>query len=209
MATQKSQLRDSPIPVWTLTMIAAGILAYVIPGSAPLIVYDRAAILSGEVWRLITGNWVHFSTSHLAYDSATLGIAGWMIEHRGYPYYKCLYILAPILIGAGLLAAQPDLRFYGGLSGIACGAVVYLALHGLRDGGPWRWICLSVLLLTTGKIILESAMNAFAFVKVDNVPFAPVPLSHVLGALTALLIFCWPYVRELMRLKIQASVREM
>jgi rhomboid family GlyGly-CTERM serine protease len=190
-------------------MVAAGILAYVVPNSASLIVYDRAAILSGEVWRLITGNWVHFSLSHLVYDSATLGLAGWMIERRGYPYYKSLYILAPILIGAGLLVAQPDLQLYGGLSGIACGAVVFLALHGLRDAGPWRWICLTVLLLTTGKIILESAMNVFAFLKVDNVPFSPVPLSHVLGALTALLIFCLPYARDLMRFKNPVSVREI
>ncbi|MBI3597779.1 MAG: rhombosortase [Nitrospirae bacterium] len=190
-------------------MVAAGVLAYVVPNSGTLIVYDRAAILSGEVWRLMTGNWVHFSVSHLVYDSATLGIAGWMIERRGYPYYKSLYILAPILIGAGLLAAQPDIQFYGGLSGIACGAVVYLALHGLREAGPWRWICLTVLLLTTGKIVLESAMNAFAFVKVDDVPFSPVPLSHVLGALTALLIFCWPYARDLMHPKSPVSVREI
>ena len=190
-------------------MVAAGILAYVVPNSAPLIVYDRAAILSGEVWRLITGNWVHFSVSHLVYDSATLGIVGWMIERRGYPYYKSLYILAPFLIGTGLLAAQHDLHFYGGLSGVACGAVVYLTLHGLREPGPWRWICLNVLFLTTGKIILESAINAFAFVKVDDVPFAPVPLSHVLGALAALLIFFWPYVRDLTRLKSPVSVREI
>jgi rhomboid family GlyGly-CTERM serine protease len=209
MAPQKSQLRDRQIPVWTLMVVAAGILAYVVPNSASLIVYDRSAILSGEVWRLITGNWVHFSLSHLVYDSATLGIAGWMIERRGYPYYKSLYILAPILIGVGLLAAQPGLQFYGGLSGIACGAVVYLALHGIRDAGPWRWICLTVLLLTTGKIILESAMNAFAFVNVGDVPFAPVPMSHILGALTALLIFCWPYARDLMRLKSPVAVREI
>ena len=208
MATQKSQLRDSPIPVWTLMMVAAGVLAYVIPGSAPLMVYDRAAILSGEVWRLFTGNWVHFSLSHLVYDSATLGIVGWMIERRGYPYYKRLYILAPILIGVGLFAAQPDLQFYGGLSGMACGAVVYLTLHGLREDGPWRWICLTVLLLTSGKIVLESLTNGFAVVQVDNIPFAPVPLSHVLGALTALLIFCWPYVRALKRLGRKAAMFE-
>lgn len=209
MATRQSQLSDLRMPVWTILMVAAGILAYVIPGSASLIVYDRSAILSGEVWRLISGNWVHFSLSHLVYDSVTLGIAGWMIERRGYPYYKSLYILGPILIGAGLLAAQPGLQFYGGLSGLACGAVVYLTLHGLRDSAPWRWICLTVLLLTSGKIILESAMNTFTFVRVDDVSFAPVPLSHVLGALAALLIFCWPYARDWMRLKNPVSVREI
>jgi len=175
-------------------MVAAGIAAYAIPGVAPQIIYDRSAILSGEVWRLITGNWVHFSISHLFYDVATLGTAGWMIERRGYPYYGGLCALSAFSIGAVLLAARPDLHFYGGLSGIASGVVVYLALRGVQEVGPWRWICLTALLLTTGKIIVESATNQFALVVADSVPFAPVPLSHIVGGLTALLIFCWPSV---------------
>ena len=51
------------VPLWTLALVGSGLLIYSMPGWTAHLVYDRTAILSGEVWRLITGNFVHWSTS--------------------------------------------------------------------------------------------------------------------------------------------------
>lgn len=177
------------VPVVTLLVVAGGIVTYLIPGLASQMVYDRAAILAGETWRLFSGNWVHFSPSHLFYDLLALGIAGWIIERRRYPYFGLVCVLSALSIGTVLLAMKPELQFYGGLSGVATGAIVFLALHGLREPGPWRWICVATLVLTLGKVLLESMTGQLTFAVVDRIPFVPVPLSHVVGGLTASLIF--------------------
>src|SRR4051812_25687175 len=44
------------------------------PGFKAWLIYDRAAILHGELWRLWTGHLVHFSNSHLLLDASVCGI---------------------------------------------------------------------------------------------------------------------------------------
>ncbi len=196
MVATKAKGPGRQVPIVTLLVVAAGIAAYVIPGLASQLVYDRAAILSGEVWRLLTGNWVHFSASHLLYDLLALGIAGWIIERRGYPNFGLLCVLAAVGISTALLAASPEVQLYGGLSGVATGALIYLALYGLKEPGPWRWICIAALVLTVGKVLLESMTGRFIIGAAGSVPFVPVPLSHIVGGLTAALLFWWSRARD-------------
>lgn len=196
MGTKNSRGAGRQVPVVTLFVVAGGIVTYLIPGLASQMVYDRAAILGGEGWRLFTGNWVHFSTSHLLYDVLAFGLAGWIIERRGYPYFGLLCALSALSIGAVLLAMRPDVQLYGGLSGVATAAIVYLALHGLKEPGPWRWICVAALALTVGKVVRESVTGQLTFAAVDRIPFVPLPLSHVVGGLTASLIFWWSTARK-------------
>ena len=196
MVTKKPEGPGRQVPIVTLLVVAGGIVTYVIPGLASQMVYDRTAILSGEVWRLLTGNWVHFSASHLLYDLLALGIAGWIIERRGYPYFGLLCVLAALGISSALLAASPEVQFYGGLSGVATGAIIYLALHGLREAPPWRWICVAALVLITGKVLLESLTGRFIIGASGSISFVPLPLSHVVGGLTASFIFWWSSARK-------------
>ena len=191
MVTKKPEGPGRHVPIVTLLVVAGGIVTYVIPGLASQMVYDRTAILSGEVWRLLTGNWVHFSASHLLYDLLALGIAGWIIERRGYPYFGLLCVLSALGITTVLLATRPEMQSYGGLSGVATGAIVYLALRGLKEPAPWRWICIAALVLTVGKVLLESITGRFIIGAAGSVSFVPLPLSHVVGGLTAALLFWW------------------
>lgn len=196
MGTKKPGGAGRRIPLVTLLVVTGGIVTYVIPGLASQLVYDRTAILGGEGWRLITGNWVHFSPSHLLYDLLALGIAGWIIERRGYRNFALLCALSALGIGIVLLAMRPEAQFYGGLSGVATGAIIYLALHGLREPAPWRGICAGVLLLTVGKVLVESLAGRFIIGATGSVPFVPLPLSHVVGGLSAALLFWWSRARD-------------
>lgn len=179
----------SHVPVWTLILVSGGLLVYIMPGLTAALLYDRAAILAGEWWRVVTGNWVHFSASHLLYDLIALGLVGWMTERSGYPHFGLLVMLSAPAIGLTLLAVQPDMQFYGGLSGIATGATVYYALWGLLEGGLWRWMCGTVLLVSVGKIILETVSGKTLLVAAGSVPFVPAPMAHVTGGLTACIVW--------------------
>src|SRR5687768_6172717 len=97
----------------TLVVLIAAGLVFLLPGVQPLLIYDRDAILGGEVWRLFTGHWVHFSTQHLGVDLFVFGLTGFIVEGRNCPSWRALLLSTPWLIGLGLLVAEPRLELYG------------------------------------------------------------------------------------------------
>ncbi len=189
MDTSQSQGLVWRLPVITLLLVGGGVLVALFPGWSSWLVYDRSAILSGQIWRMFTGHWVHFSTSHLVYDSLALGVAGWIIESQKLPHFGWLCLLAPWLISAILLVFEPQMKLFGGLSALATTAIVYLALFGLHDNAPWRWICLTTLLGITGKIIFEMTTGRMIFANTGNVLETVSVAGHISGALIALLFY--------------------
>jgi rhomboid family GlyGly-CTERM serine protease len=175
-------------PTLTLTLAALALFVYAVPALGEVLVYDRAAILSGEVWRLLTGNWVHFSSNHLVYDLLAFTLAGCIIEGQGQRGLGLLCLVSTTVIGVGLLALEPEMQRYGGLSGVAFAVIVYLALGGLGEKGSWRRMCWTALSLVIGKIAWEMATGRALFVAPTNDNAAVVPLSHALGAVSALLV---------------------
>src|SRR5580692_5128194 len=130
MDTSQFQSLGRRLPVVTMLVVGGALLVAVFPGWASWLVYDRAAICSGEIWRMFTGHWIHFSSSHLVYDLLALGVAGWIIEAKGLPHFAPLCLIAPWLISAALLVLEPHLEVFGGLSALATTAIVYLTLFG-------------------------------------------------------------------------------
>jgi rhomboid family GlyGly-CTERM serine protease len=187
----KPQILDRRLPVITLLLAGGALVIALFPGWSSWLIYDRPAILSGEIWRMFTGHWIHFSTSHLVYDLLALGIAGWIIETKNLPHFGWLCLLAPWLISAVLLVSEPQMNLFGGLSALATTAIVYLALFGLHDAPPWRWVCLAALLGIAGKIFFEMSTGRMIFVTTGNVPVTVSVAGHISGALIALLFYGW------------------
>lgn len=65
------------IPWWTLGFLAIASIAQWIPGVAGLRVNNRAVILHGEAWRIVTGHAVHFSSAHLLANAPVVMAPGW------------------------------------------------------------------------------------------------------------------------------------
>lgn len=189
----------SRVPAWTLGICAAALLVYFSPGFPDVLVFERAAIEGGEYWRLVTGHWVHFTTPHLLYNLVVLGIAGAVIETRGYGSLGLLVLLAAALVGAVLFLAEPGMTRYGGLSGIATAAVTYLALHGINDPPPWRYVAVAILIGLVVKFAAEFGAGQSLMPGVEHARFRTVPLSHAAGALAAALAFFLSLWREYRR----------
>jgi len=180
-------------PIITLGVLALAVIAGLWTDAAPALVYNRHQILSGEVWRIVTCNWVHFSWSHFIYDVLAFALAGSLIELRGHPGFGWVCLLSPTLIGLAVFLTQPDLELFGGLSGLATGSAVFLSLHGLREHNAWRWICWFALAVIAVKIGLEFATGQLAFAQSGALALKPVPASHVAGGLSATLV--WLFAR--------------
>ncbi len=173
----------------TLAIAAATGLAFVWPRLAGALIYERADIFAGQVWRLWTGHLVHYSPSHLWLDLAVFVAAGAWLEWIAPRLARWFYVLAPPAISAVLLWGDPTLERYAGLSGVATGLLVLLALVQLRrKAGEPRWFWLGVLLLVAAKIIIEATAHAPLFARFDA-GVRVVPLAHVGGIVCALLAF--------------------
>jgi rhomboid family GlyGly-CTERM serine protease len=112
--------RGSPVlPRLTLVLAATMVAFHGLAGPASeLLVLDREAIIDGELWRLITGHWVHSDAEHLAWNVAGLLVLGWLFE----PLLRAR-LLAALLVGTvgvdlAVWLALPELTRYCGLSGL-------------------------------------------------------------------------------------------
>jgi rhomboid family GlyGly-CTERM serine protease len=190
----QAHLTTARLPIWTLAGCACAVLVFIVPGLETLLVYDRVAIAHGELWRLVTGNLVHFSATHLAYDLSAFVIAGTIIELRGCRYFPILCLSAAMLIGVAVFEFEPMLHYYGGLSGVVTAAVTYLCLQGLTERGTWRWLCAAMLAGLAAKLWIEMVLGYSWLSAVSTEGFVPVPLSHLIGAITAITLFVLMYI---------------
>ena len=135
-------------------------LIVVLSGStgSSLLRYDRDAILTGELWRLLTGHFVHLGWKHFIMNIAGL-ILIWLLFGRFLTTVKwtaCI-ICNALLISIGFLVFNPELHWYVGLSGVLHGMFVCGAIASIATG--YRAEAL-LLLLLVGKLIWEQLAGA-------------------------------------------------
>lgn len=149
----------------------------------------RGAVTEGEVWRLWTGHWVHFSASHLLWNLAVLlPVGGWLERLRPGLLGRHVLVATP-LVSCAILTLEPDLQTYGGLSALATGVVVLLALQQLRSAGASRWFWSGLLALIAAKIGAEVAFGRPGFVGYDSPAVRTAWSAHAAGAIAAVMHF--------------------
>ncbi len=168
----------------TLAILASAFAAWLFPALAEVLVYDRGAVFGGEIWRLVTGPLVHFSGDHLLFNALVFAAAGFLVESRRRRLLAPLCLASSLAGSLSLLLLSPGIKVFGGLSGIATMAVVFLAVDEIRAGSRTSPLWLLVLALTAGKIIMEAAMGSPLFTAAEGIVL--VPSAHVAGALAAL-----------------------
>lgn len=171
------------LPIISIFIIAISLVAYIFDAVSSILIYERDAILDGEYWRVLSGHFVHFTGLHLSFNIIVFGVTGWIIEERGYPGYSLLIFLMAFTIGISLMILKPDMQFYGGLSGIAHGSLVYLALFGLKES--YLWNRMSWLILIFVPIKMGTEMFVGSSLAYSTETFVPVALSHLIGVVVA------------------------
>jgi rhomboid family GlyGly-CTERM serine protease len=172
-------------------IVGISIIAYGFPRLSDLLVYDRQAILSGELWRLLTAPFVHFSPSHIFWDVLVFGAAGFAIEAAGYRGFWLICTFATIIPSLVFLLTSPELEFYGGLSGLAIGAVAYFCLCNVLKRKKNRVIWVFILVGMGAKIVAETAMGFPLFVQTGSIAFRLLPSVHIIGYLGAFAAIIW------------------
>ncbi|MFC1495243.1 rhombosortase [Thermodesulfobacteriota bacterium] len=176
-----------------LTIFIAGfaIILYCFPRLSSLFIYDRQAILNGELWRLLTAPFVHFSGSHLFWNVLIFSMAGFAINVSKFPGFWIVCGISIALPGLIFLLAVPDMGYYGGLSGLATGAAAYYCFCSLFKAKRKKGIWLVILVVMFIKIIVEATLNESIFAHAEEVSFRVLPAAHIVGYLGALAAVIW------------------
>lgn len=189
MAEKEQQSVIMGIPLFTSAIILASLLSSISPELSSLLIFDRSALVRGEVWRILTCHFVHFSGTHLAYNLFAFGIAGSVIEKKNYPHFGRLCLWSALAISISLFTLKTDMHYYGGLSGIACGALYYCALMGIKETRPWQKICFLIILFLPIKIAIEIYLSVSVLPYWEHQSFVPMQTSHIIGCLVAVLFY--------------------
>jgi rhomboid family GlyGly-CTERM serine protease len=181
--------RSSEILPWRSLAVAAAALAVAaLPDLWPALCVARAAVLSGELWRLWTAHLVHGSGGHLVWNVAALVGLGLLFERTlGNRLWGVLLVCAP-LVGLGALTLQPGLVSYCGLSGVLNGVWVVGALLSAREetrsgNRLLAWLFRACVLADLCKIAWEASSGAPIFTDAALGDGVAVPIAHALGAL--------------------------
>jgi rhomboid family GlyGly-CTERM serine protease len=176
-----------------LTLFIAGlaITVYFFPLLSDLFVYDRKAILKGELWRLLTAPFVHFSGSHIFWNLLIFLLAGFAVNRSKFICFWIVCSLSISLPGLICLLVIPDIEYYGGISGVATGAAAYYCLYSFFNSEKRRGIWLIMLVVIFSKILIETVMNESIFARTGEIPFRVLPEAHVAGCLGAIAALIW------------------
>jgi len=156
-----------------------------------LLYFNREAIYSGELWRLITGHFIHADTNHLIWNLLGLVILGGLIEQQGAKQYWQALGVGIIAVNFLLLSPLCSLDYYCGLSG---------ALNALLIVAVWQqWqIQKSPLLivLMLGYILKNLVEIFFNTSLVSQLSWQAYPASHIAGLLGGIVFIGFTKAKE-------------
>jgi len=189
-----TKILTSQGPVVLTFIVIALTLAALGPLMQPALEFNRELINNGELWRLLTGNFLHTNSWHLLFNVA--GLVLLQLLFGQYFTAKALVwftVINASAVGLLLFYFSPDIIYYVGLSGYLHGLFVAGCLREIQSG-----IKTSYLLLfgVTGKIYYEQTSGASA--QMSELINANVAVdAHLYGAIAALPMFgaYWLYRR--------------
>ncbi len=178
---------EGRLPFLTLSLVTASLLVFLIPAASDYLIYNREKIATtGEWWRLLTGNLVHFSWEHLFYNAIILLPAGWWLERESAIRFIGLVLATSIISGLYFLFFLQEMNIYAGLSAIVSAIVVNLCLLNIMKNSATRWLWIIILILFAAKIAFELLTQQAFFVSYASTAIRVIPSAHIIGAIMAI-----------------------
>jgi rhomboid family GlyGly-CTERM serine protease len=175
---------DFPLTLAVIALaIAATCLAFASPAIRDALIAD-GRIADGQVWRLVTGPFVHATWGHLVRDLALVALAG--IAYEAPLRSRALFAVGLVAPCAAVLLAG-DASWYCGTSGLSHALLAAaLAFEALRRRGRARVFVLALCAIAIVKPLYELVTGGPAFAMSLGDGVKQVPLAHVIGVLVGI-----------------------
>jgi rhomboid family GlyGly-CTERM serine protease len=172
------------IPWLTAILYIATLALFLMYGEASTsLIYDRTAIAQGEIWRLLTGHFVHCDQAHLLWNLLPLALISGLLEQRvSWRRVSAVTLVSCLGVSGWLWFARPQLLLYCGLSGMLNGLlVVLLAMLWQENRHP---VLPLIGLVAVLKIIFETTTQEAIF---THLSWAGFPEAHGAGLVSGVL----------------------
>ena len=182
---------ESLIPWGSLLLTVFVLFIYVLPETTLLMQFDRIQINEGQIWRILTGHFTHWSTNHLFWDLLVFVILGVICERINRKSYLVCLVLSTVCISLGVFIFLPEMELYRGLSGIDSALFVLLMVEILKrkykeKSYIWIFVILFGFFCFISKLLFEIFSGETIFVESSGV-MIPVPLAHLIGGIVGIL----------------------
>ena len=162
--------------------VVAALLAVTGEAGREVLRFERTAVYGGEVWRLLSGHFVHLGWSHFALNAAGLLLIWYLVANRfSVATWIVVVIVAIAGIDVGFWLLQPQLQWYVGLSGLLHGLLAAGVVGGLRAGQKDAWLLGTILVAKLGYEQLFGPVPGSA----ESTGGAVIVAAHLYGAVTA------------------------
>ncbi len=152
----------------------------------PLLRFERELILNGEVWRILSGHFVHTNLAHLLLNLSGLWVFLWLCgSYLNLPRLTATIATLGISISLLLLALHPGLHWYVGFSGILYGLFLLGGIKLAVADDPLTGLALIGLLVLKTGLDLYNGNSALSESLIDAQVILP---AHLYGLLTGLLL---------------------
>jgi len=119
--------------------------------------YDRPEIAAGQLWRLLSGHFVHLGITHLIWDAAGFSLV-WYLVGQSFDRIQWGIVLLVTIVGIdlGFWFLEPNLSWYVGLSGLVHGLLAAGIVGSLKSGRVDMWILGAALI---AKLVYEALVG--------------------------------------------------
>jgi rhomboid family GlyGly-CTERM serine protease len=146
--------------------------------------FDPEKITHGQLWRLLSGHFVHFGWPHTLMNVAAFMLCSLaLLAHYSVTKTLLLIFWCCMAVSAGMYFFNPEYATYAGLSGSIHGFIVAGLLQ--SKAHP-RWLRAIALALLSAKLFQEQSPNYQA---TDLQALLPVPVAvdaHLYGAISGI-----------------------
>ena len=167
--------------VLPITVLSCAIIVAILGDAGRIwLSYDRPEIAAGELWRLLSGHFVHLGISHLIWDAAGFLLI-WYLVGQSFGRMQWVFVLLVTIVGIdlGFWFLEPNLSWYVGLSGLVHGFLAAGIVGSLKSGRVDMWILGAALI---AKLVYEALVGPLPG-SAESSGGAVIVIAHVYGAI--------------------------
>lgn len=187
---------EGKIPYLSLLTGLMAMILFSFPNVATSLQYQRTAIADGEIWRMLTAHWLHWSFDHFLWCAISFVALGAICEQFNRKRFILSIALSAMIIPAVSWFVAPAMDQYRGLSGLCSTLFAFVCLQMIRSAGTQQQrvglvLPALALFLFFAKILFEFITGQTFFVDSSN-SFTPVPLAHLIGGFVGVFVGGYP-----------------